>query len=266
MQGSTVGITRAVNGRPNETARVISDTPFDPRITLFCIPHAGGGASAYRYWMDALAPGVAVKVLQLRGRESRFREPPLTELDDVLVDLYRAVAPDTARPFAFFGHSMGALLAFELSHMLRRDTGREPAHLFVSACRAPHHSQISEPCSALPRPEFIAEVMRRYGGIPAAILADDGFMAAILPAMRADFGILERYRAADRPPLDCPISAFGGRRDTAAAQSALEAWRCHTSGAFSLEMLDGGHFYLQSERPALAAKILAAFATFDREP
>jgi medium-chain acyl-[acyl-carrier-protein] hydrolase len=244
-----------INGKRNSS---YAGAASEPRITLFCIPHAGGGASAYRNWASALGPQIAVRVLQLPGRESRFREPVLTELDTVLADLFRAVAPDTARPFALFGHSMGALLAFELSQMLRNDIGRAPAHLFVSACRAPHCPQIAEPCSTLPQPEFVAAVTRRYGGIPASILADDGFMAAMLPAMRADFGILERYRAAARPQLDCPISAFGGRHDTAAPRSYLETWSKYTSSEFSLEMFDEGHFYLQSQRSIMAQKILGS--------
>ena len=142
-----------INGKRNSS---YAGAASEPRITLFCIPHAGGGASAYRNWASALGPQIAVRVLQLPGRESRFREPVLTELDTVLADLFRAVAPDTARPFALLGHSMGALLAFELSQMLRNDIGRAPAHLFVSACRAPHCPQIAEPCSTLPQPEFVA--------------------------------------------------------------------------------------------------------------
>ena len=165
------------------------DSSSTTRVTLFCIPHAGGGASAYRNWASALAPRIGVKVLELPGREGRFREAVLTELDAVLNDLFRTVAADTTRPFAFFGHSMGALLAFELSQSLRNQTGREPVHLFVSACRAPHLSQVAEPCSTLPQQEFIDSVARLYGGIPDAVLADRSFMAAILPAIRADFGI-----------------------------------------------------------------------------
>jgi medium-chain acyl-[acyl-carrier-protein] hydrolase len=234
------------------------DSPSEPRITLFCIPHAGGGASAYRNWANALSPQIAVKVLQLPGREGRFREPVLTELDAVLDDLLRAVVPDTAWPFAFLGHSMGALLAFELSQRLRDDTGREPTHLFVSACRAPHLPQVAEPCSSLPKREFVAAVTRCYGGIPAAILADQDFLDAILPSIRADFAILERYRVPERLPLDCPISAFGGRQDSATPQSTLEAWRKHTTGAFNLEILEGGHFYIQSKQSFMAEKILGA--------
>jgi medium-chain acyl-[acyl-carrier-protein] hydrolase len=249
-----------MNGEPNKTDNATTGAHVVPGVILFCIPHAGGGASAYRQWAAAMAPGVAVKVLQLRGRESRFREPPLTELEDAVADLYQNVLPASTGRFAFLGHSMGALMALELSHKLRRETGRAPVHLFVSACRAPTHPQLAAPCAGLPQAEFVAEVMRRYGGIPAPILADADFMAAILPAMRADFGILERYRAAERPPLDCPISVFGGRDDHATPEATLANWRLQTTGAFTLEMLDGGHFYLQDKRREVAAKIRAALA------
>jgi medium-chain acyl-[acyl-carrier-protein] hydrolase len=238
--------------------RVLMEAASEPAVTLFCIPHAGGGASAYRNWGDALAPGISVGVLQLPGRESRFREPPLSELDDVLADLWRVMAPQIAGPFALFGHSMGALLAFELCHMLRRERGRQPARLFVSACRAPQLAQLATSVAALPQAAFIAEVMRRYGGIPPAILADSGYMAAILPAMRADFGILESYRAPEREPLDCPISAFGGTRDMATPPSTLAGWRSQSSAEFSLDLLDGDHFYLQTQRVALTSKIRSA--------
>ena len=260
MHGHVSDSTRMMSLKPNETGDATTDACLAPSVTLFCIPHAGGGASAYRQWAEAMAPGAAVKVLQLRGREARFREPPLTELEDAVADLYQTVLPDSAGRFAFLGHSMGALLSLELSHKLRRETGRAPVHLFVSACRAPNHSQLAAPCAGLPQAEFVAEVMRRYGGIPAPILADAGFMAAILPAMRADFGILERYRAAERAPLECPISAFGGRDDHATPPSSLADWRLQTTGRFSLEMLDGGHFYLQDKRREVAAKILAELA------
>jgi medium-chain acyl-[acyl-carrier-protein] hydrolase len=258
MYESSTPPSAGVNDRSAEPER--RNTPAQPQITLFCIPHAGGGASAYRNWAQALAPQVGVKVLQSRGRESRFREPPLTELEDVLEDLYRFVEPDTTGPFAFLGHSMGALLTFELAHRLRTKTGRLPVHLFISACRAPNRVQLDTPCSSWPQPEFIAEVMRRYGGFPPQVLADAEFMAAILPAMRADFRILERYRAPERPLLDCPITVFGGRTDITTPQAALEDWQQQTRGAFSLVMLDASHFYLQEKRPAMASKILNALS------
>jgi medium-chain acyl-[acyl-carrier-protein] hydrolase len=227
-------------------------------LMLFCIPHAGGGASVYRNWASDLAPDVIVKRPQLPGREGRFGEPALTTLDSALADLLRSVNPDMPGPYAVFGHSMGALLAFELAHRLRDNTGREPVHFFVSACRAPHFPPMAAPCSDLPQKEFVEVINQRYGGIPDAILADDAMMSALLPAIRADFRILEHYRAADRPPLNCPISAFGGWNDTATPLSTIEAWRHYTTGSFNLTMFDDGQFYLQSKKSFLIDKVLVA--------
>lgn len=253
MYESSTSAPKLANNQPSEVDRLArAQSP----ITLFCIPHAGGGASAYRNWAQALAPHVAVKLVQSRGRESRLREPPLTELATVLEDLYRFVEPEATRPFAFLGHSMGALLSLELAHKLRSETGRVPVHLFISACRGPSLAQLDTHCSAWPQAEFVAEVMRRYGGFPSQVLADAEFMAAILPAMRADFAILERYRAPERPPLECPITLFAGRNDITTPQAALEDWRRQTSGRFSLVMLDAGHFYLQEKRAVMVSKIL----------
>jgi medium-chain acyl-[acyl-carrier-protein] hydrolase len=226
--------------------------------TLFCIPHAGGGTAVYRDWTGDLAPEAIVKRLQLPGRESRFGEPALTTLDAALADLFRAAIPDLSGPFALFGHSMGALLAFELAHKLRESTAQEPVHLFVSACRAPHFPPLPAPYSDLPQKDFIDIIDRRYGGIPSVLLVDDGLMKALLPAIRADFKILERYRASDRQPLNCPISVFGGRDDTATPLSTLEAWREYTTHDFHLSMFDGGHFYLNSQKSLLIDQIRIA--------
>lgn len=237
---------------------VMRDCHSEPGLTLFCIPHAGGGESVYRYWTSDLAPEAIVKRLQLPGRESRFGEPVLTTLDAALADLFRAAERDISRPFALFGHSMGALLAFELAHKLRENTAREPVHFFVSACRAPHFPPLAVPCSDLPQKDLIDTIDRRYGGIPSALVADDGMMKALLPAIRADFRILERYRASDRRPLNCPISVFGGWNDTATPLSTLEAWRQYTTHDFNISMFDDGHFYLKSQKALLIDKIRAS--------
>jgi medium-chain acyl-[acyl-carrier-protein] hydrolase len=131
-------------------------------------------------------------------------------------------------------------------------------HVFVSACRAPHFPPLAAPCSDLPQAKFIDVINRRYGGIPGAVLADDDLMTALLPAMRADFQILEQYRVNDRQPLNCPISAFGGWNDLATPLSTLEAWREYTTQAFDLRMFDDGHFYLQSKRSHLVNKVLVS--------
>ena len=231
---------------------------MSPSITVFCFPHAGGGASSYRNWGAAFTPAIAVKVLQLPGREYRFNEAPIALLADAVTDLQRQVLSEANGPFAFFGHSMGALLAYELSHRLRVLGKPEPLHLFVSACRAPQLTQVDEPFSTLPNAAFVSELSRRYGGIPAQILADAEFLAAILPAIRADFTILHAYERAERPPLACPITAFGGLDDPIVRPDALEGWREQTAGTFELELFEGDHFYLQAQRAPLAASIAAS--------
>jgi len=225
--------------------------------TLFCIPHAGGGATAYRRWSDALAPVLDVRVLQLAGREARFREPLALTLDDVVADLWRSAEPHLTGRFAIYGHSMGGMLAFELAHEIRRRTGREPVRLFVSASRAPQQRQVTEPLSTLSDDDFIAQITQRYNGMPAAILQDVEFMASILPALRADFGILERYRCPERTQLSCPISAFGGTADAIIEPAGLAGWADQTTGAFSLDMVEGEHFFLQQQRLRLADTILS---------
>ena len=231
--------------------------------TLFCIPHAGGGATAYRRWSDALAPALDVRVLQLAGREARFREPLAQTLDAVVADLWCAAEPHLNDRFAMYGHSMGGVLAFELAHLIRERTGREPVRLFVSASQAPQHRQVRGPLTELDDAGFIAELTRRYNGMPAAILQDADFMASILPAMRADFGILERYQCVDRPLLQCPISAFGGTADEIVAPPSLAGWADQTSGAFSLDMVEGEHFFLQQQRLRLADAILSKLRADD---
>ena len=228
-----------------------------PLPTLICIPHAGGGASAYSRWAQELAPAAAVRVVQLPGREIRRRETLASNLRAAVADLYEQVKPHTDRPFALFGHSMGGLMAFELAHALHQTLDRSPLRLFVSACSAPDLTQIEPPFTHLADGSFTDELCRRYGGIPAAILDDADYMAAILPALRADFGILESYAWKARPPLDCPITAFGSENDPVIPLDAVRAWIGQTAAGFDMNVLQGGHFYLQSNRRALAERIRA---------
>jgi medium-chain acyl-[acyl-carrier-protein] hydrolase len=230
--------------------------------TLFCIPHAGGGATAYRRWTEGLTP-LTVRVLQLPGREGRFREPLVETLEDVIADLWRATEPRLNDRFALHGHSMGGILAFELAHEIRARTGLEPVHLFVSATKAPQHRQVRGHLTELSDADFVADLTRRYNGMPAAILQDADFMASLLPALRADFGILERYRCADRPLLNCPISAFGGTADQAVTLTSMAGWADQTTGGFSLNMVEGEHFFLQEQRLWLADAILAKLRADD---
>jgi medium-chain acyl-[acyl-carrier-protein] hydrolase len=158
--------------------------------------------------------------------------------------------PHLDRPFAFFGHSLGALVAFELSREIRRQHDLLPVHLFVSGCGAPQSLYPHPPIGMLPDTAFLEE-LRQLNGTPAEVLEHEELMQLLLPTLRADFTARETYAYADEPPLDCPISAFGGMQDGRVERDRLEAWRDQTSGPFSLHTFPGGHFFLHSSQSLL---------------
>ena len=217
-------------------------------LRLFCLPYAGGGASVFRGWADALSAHIDVCPIQLPGHESRLREKPFDSVPPLVKALAEALQPELDRPFALFGHSMGAVIGFELARYLRCEYQLVPCHLFVSGHRAPHLADPEPPLYTLPTPAFIEGLMQRYNGIPTVILRDSELMQLFLPVLRADVTLLETYLYADDQPLDCPISAYGGLQDSRANAEALGAWQKHTRSAFNLRMFLGGHFFLQTDR------------------
>jgi surfactin synthase thioesterase subunit len=223
------------------------------RLRLFCFPYAGAGASAYRAWDNSLGAEVAVCPIQLPGRGTRLSEPPCTRLSRLVDALTDALLPQLGMPFALFGHSMGALIGFELARELRRRRGIEPVHLFVSAHRAPQLAPRESPIHQLPADAFVAR-LRRLNGTPPEVLDNAELMELALPILRADFELCEThvFRAAER--LRCPISAFGGLNDSDVSPEDLAAWRSQTDGPFSLRMFTGDHFFLgDSSAPLLRA-------------
>jgi medium-chain acyl-[acyl-carrier-protein] hydrolase len=242
-------------------SQVLPPTPWlacprpKPRaaLRLFCFPHAGGGTVGYRRWAEVLPEAVEVCLVQLPGRESRFREPPFLSMTALVGALADALPLQQGRPFAFYGHSMGTLVAFDLARELRRQSRPGPAHLFVSGRGAPPVRSASPPLHGLPDPEFLQE-LRRMGGTPREVLDNAELMRVFLPVLRADFTLAETYACDPEPPLDCPISAFAGTDDRAWPRAGLEAWREQTRSAFHLRMYPGGHFFIRSdEGPFLAA-------------
>jgi medium-chain acyl-[acyl-carrier-protein] hydrolase len=154
------------------------------------------------------------------------------------------------KPFAFFGHSMGALAAFELARELRRTDAPAPAHLFLSGCGAAHLVDFERPTYDLPEAEFIEE-LRRLSGTPPEVLEHPELLALIIPLLRADFAVCQTYEYAAGAPLDCPITAFGGLEDGEVPRARLEAWREQTGAAFKLHLLPGGHFFLHTAQALL---------------
>jgi surfactin synthase thioesterase subunit len=226
-------------------------------VRLFCVPYAGGGASAYRPWAQALPANIEVAAIQAPGREGRLREPPIASIAGLVEALLPHLEPALDRPFAFFGHSMGAVLATEVTRALAEKGGPLPGHLYVSARRPPHLTGTDSPLRGLSDEAFVAEVQRRYGGIPPEVLQERELMELLLPCLRADMTALETHAPPPRAPLPCPISAFGGDADALTSRAELEAWKGETTGPFRVRVFGGGHFYLVAHRAAILADIVS---------
>ncbi len=223
------------------------------RLRLFCFPYAGGGAIIYRPWVQEMPPHIEVCPVQLPGREQRLREKPFTRITPLVEALAEALEPllDDL-PCAFFGHSMGAVIAYVLTHRLARQ--RRPTQLLVSARRAPQLPREEEPTYDLPPAKFRAR-LRELNGTPQEVLDHDELMELMEPLLRADFELNETFPADGRTPLDVPITAFGGVTDHEVPRQALEAWKEVTTGRFRLRMFAGDHFYLHQQRGPLIAAV-----------
>lgn len=221
------------------------------RRRLLCVPYAGVGPSAFRRWGEALPPDIEVGVVHLPGRESRLREAPFTRIEPLVDAASAALRRYIDLPFAMFGHSMGALVAFELARRFRDEGWGTPSHLFVSGRRAPHLPPRHPVITHLPDGEFVQEIRRRYNGIPDEVLRHPDLLVLLVPGLRADLSVVETYAHRPGPPLGCPIAAFGGLADPEATEAELAGWRQQTTGTLSVQMFPGGHFFLQSAHEEL---------------
>ena len=215
-------------------------------VRLFCFPHAGGAASYFYPWSTSLAGDIEVLALQYPGRQDRGGERCVRNIPDLADQIYEAIQPWLPETFAFFGHSMGAILAFEVASRIAREEGRGPAHLFVSGRRAPsltRHEELHRASAAA----LVAE-MRALGGTDPRVLQDEGLLNFVLPTVRADYAAIETYRFDSAPPLSCDITAMVGDGDPKAAIDDVAAWSKHGIGRFDLRIFPGGHFYLEDCR------------------
>jgi medium-chain acyl-[acyl-carrier-protein] hydrolase len=233
----------------------------DPRLRLFCFPHAGSGAAQFWPWVDLLAADVELCPVRLPGRESRLREKLPTDLRETVRAIRAAMAPLVDRPFALFGHSMGALLGFELARQLADSKAPGPAHLFVSGRAAPHLPCRELAIHALPDTQFLCELERRYGPASIALLDDPELRELFLPVLRADFVAVESYTYMAGAQLRCPITAFGGLDDPRADEHDLLGWRMLTSSTFALHRFPGDHFFHHRSRQQLMAQVNAALCS-----
>jgi medium-chain acyl-[acyl-carrier-protein] hydrolase len=221
---------------------------FVPR--MFCFPYAGGNEVIFHQWGHNL-PTVEVYSARLPGRGRRIDEAPFTQLTPLVEAIAGAIVPLLDREFSFFGHSMGAVIAFELAQLLRREHGLSPAHLFVSGRNAPHTPERRPPTYHLPDADII-EDLRRLNGTPPEVLEDPEFRKLLMRVVRADFELIQTYKYSPQPPLDCPITAFGGGRDEDVWHEDIELWRDHTTGVFeNVTFFDGNHFFIHTHAQLL---------------
>ncbi|NVJ12943.1 thioesterase II family protein [Myxococcus sp. AM010] len=224
------------------------------RLRLFCFPFAGGSASAYRGWSAALPPDVEVCPVQLPGREERFAEPAFRTIRELVPVLAERLDRLLDLPFAFYGHSMGALVAFELAHELRARGRAGPLALFPAAHQAPT-VPLLDALSARTDAEVVAYV-KRMSNRPELDEYPE-LLRLLLPTLRCDLSLCDTYVHERRSPLACPITVFGGREDEISC-AELEAWRAETTGAFDVELLPDGHFFLTTSRGLLLQRLSCA--------
>ena len=217
---------------------------------LVCFPHAGGSASAYRTWPLGLPSDVGVLAVRYPGREDRLGDPFASELEALADDVADALGELARYRLVLFGHSMGASVAHEVALRLQK-RGSPPAALCVSGRRPPHVLDGQRQCFGTDE-EIIADVVR-FDESSAEVFADPGLREIVLPAVRADYRLVDAYPGGGRPPLDCPVYGYSGDADTEVTLEQMRSWADMTHSAFRLRVLPGGHFYLRAEEAALLA-------------
>lgn len=226
------------------------------RMRLFCFHYAGATASIFRSWRGALPPEVELLAVQLPGREYRLAEPLLTEMGQIVAPLAEILPPLLDRPFVFFGHSMGALLAFDLMRILRARGFRQPELMIASGRNAPQFKWRDAGIQVLPDDQFVAAV-RDYNGTPEALLAEESLRELWLPRLRADLTISGMYQYVDQHPLECPILVMFGADDGLVTDAGLQGWLSQTTGTVRFFCYPGNHFFLHTAERLVLAKLRA---------
>jgi surfactin synthase thioesterase subunit len=228
------------------------------KLRLYCFAYAGGGAHAYLPWQRHLGPDIEVCAVQLPGRGTRMAEPPCTSMDELVLNLAQVLSTQERTPFAFFGHSLGALVAFELARFCARHALPMPQRLIVSGASAPrgrtprHLHTLSDAA--------LIDALRDYDGSPPEVLADRELMALLLPMIRADFTLGETYAYRPGPLLNLPITVLAGKADGHGAVASASNWCEETRATCTVHSFEGGHFFIQSAQDAVLACLRATLA------
>ena len=253
--------------RPNTETYSVTNTNGTPwivkwrstsagRVTLLVFPHAGATASMARRWTDYLPDWCNVWAIQYPGREARFAEMPFDRAEPLADAITAAIIPPLRGPVCFFGHSLGALLAFLVAQRLIAASQPAPHHLIVSGRRAPHRPDPQEPSHGLPEPQFIAR-LRTLNGTPPEVFHHVDLLDLLLPMLRADFAASETYRYKPGPRLSCPVTVFGGTRDPLTTPDDLRAWATYAPERTVTHMFDGDHFFIRSAEADVLKRVSA---------
>lgn len=236
-----------------------------PALRLFCLPHVGGSASVYEPWRGALGEDVEVCPVELPGRQTRMRDRAFTRIEPLVDALASTIADELDVPYALFGHSLGALVAFELARELRRRGAAEPCVLFASGGPAPRLARVRPPVHDAPDDRVIA-LLQALGGLPDDVLDEPELLRPFLPTIRADFAVFETYEYRPEPPLTCPVVVFTGADDVEVPLDRVAPWSAESTGRFTSHVLPGDHFFVQTARPALLDLVRGALAGYAHRP
>ncbi|HTQ79001.1 MAG TPA: alpha/beta fold hydrolase [Thermoanaerobaculia bacterium] len=233
------------------------DSPPKTRLPLFCFPFGGAGASSYRSWSQELPSWIDVRPMQIPGRENRFREPSYTHIEPLVAEMVEKLAPERP-PYAFFGHSLGGLVAYELTRELRRRGRPAPVLLIISGYGAPHLPRDHRPPVSHLGPEAFWEAMKADYDVTPEVMAEPMLRDLVYPILRADLEVVETYPYKEEPPLSVPLLAMGGETDPEARPDEIAAWKEHSRLPVEVRIFPGGHFFLQGCRREVLETIAAA--------
>lgn len=228
------------------------------RMRLFCFPYSGGSARVYKPWADKLPSWIEVCGVQYPGRGMRFSEPCITTMGGMVAAIHRAITPFLDKPCAFFGHSLGGGIALDVAKKLQTE-GRPIKHLIISGRRAAHLPRKRKRVTELPETEFRKEVFE-MGGMSKEIAEHPELMDLISPILRSDLSISEKYVFSDAITLNSPLTAFGGEDDPLVDKDSIPAWKQHTSSEFAYHFFPGAHFFIDSDRDKVLAKVAECLA------
>ncbi|WP_342562488.1 thioesterase domain-containing protein [Paenibacillus sp. FSL R7-0345] len=215
------------------------------RVTLFCLPHAGGSATIYNKWQKYLDNSIALYRVELSGRGKRFNQNLYNSMEEAIEDIYYQIKPLLISPFSFFGHSMGSLLAYELCCKIKQQDGLDPVQLFVAGGKAPQCRGSERKLHLLPDDQFKRE-LKKLGGTPEEILGNNELYNFFSPVLKADYKIIEEYEYPLRNNrLNCGITVLNGTEDNIKAEE-LMAWNQLTNGKCNIIYFKGGHFFINN--------------------